>query len=64
MWLRNSKLAPGFSNVVLSSSSQFPGADDLYCKYWFNYGQDWAVTSVGEGRGYRKGNGWKRMGRG
>lgn len=26
--------------------SQFPEYDDLYCKYCFVYGQDWAPTAV------------------
>lgn len=25
---------------------QFPEYDDLYCKYCFVYGQDWAPTAV------------------
>mmetsp|Transcript_18311 Transcript_18311/g.43056 ORF Transcript_18311/g.43056 Transcript_18311/m.43056 type:complete len:223 (+) Transcript_18311:102-770(+) len=25
-------------------TAEFPGCDNLYCKYWFNYGQDWIVA--------------------
>lgn len=26
--------------------ADFPGFDNLYCKYCFNYGSDWEVTTV------------------
>lgn len=38
---------PATSSLSLSlSPPQFPGFDDLYCKFSFVYGQDWVPTAV------------------
>lgn len=35
-----------FSHQDSFSLPQFPGFDDLYCKFCFVYGQDWVPTAV------------------
>lgn len=35
-----------FSLIGRIEKADFPHFDNLYCKYCFNYGPDWEVTTV------------------